>query len=232
MTRQEFAKSLRKAIQFLVEIDVVFDPHLWSSLVPSTDFRQVAMSRSSPYEEVFLTGLRNRDYNVLLTDFSFVQFYCEGEDSDVALRFAYYPNPYEIPTYEEFERDYGQWSVEGFEMYLQLASDNPVLHRVPCIRYDMSKRDYRHLRHPASHLHLGLHEDNRWPLSKLLSPEAFSYLIAKLFYSDKWHAADDIDDAKVGLIGLEGRMAKIRADCEQLPRKLFSRHEKKHFHFS
>lgn len=232
MTISEFATSLRRAIQFLIEIDVVFDPRHWASLVPSPEFRTSATSRSSRYEEVYLTGLRHRDYNVLLNDFSYIQYYCEGEDSDVSLRFAFYPNPYELPTYEEFEQEYGEWSVDALEMYLQLASENPLVHRIPCIRYEWSKRDYVHLRHPASHIHLGLHEENRWPLSKLLSPEAFSFLVAKFFYSEQWYAAAGDDERGTGLRGLEKRLAKVRYKCESLPRKLFSRHERKQFHFS
>lgn len=61
-----------------------------TSLKPSNEFIDVALDGSARYEDLYLTGLRFRDYNVLLSDYSFFQFSMTGN----CLRLAYYPNPF------------------------------------------------------------------------------------------------------------------------------------------
>lgn len=215
-------------MQLLLELNLAQDPRNWGSLSPSDRFRQAAFNNETPYVELYRIGLSGKDYNILLTDFSYIQFYGIGDETDFRVRYAFYPNPYVSSSFGEFETD-GK-DADDVEGYMQLASESIEVNRRPIVRYEVARSDYRHLRHPASHIHLGLDPQIRLPVDKALTPLAFTFVIARFFYSEAWHNAGD--EAETEFAGLEARCAQSRQDCELLGDNLFSAYERQQFHFS
>jgi hypothetical protein len=101
----------------------------------------------------------------------------------------------------------------------------------PLVRYEYSVSQYIEESHPASHMHLGFHGENRWPLARILSVTAFSLLIFRVFYLPFWLNAPKIrrgqNDAS-----LDEVLSQIRQEsCRILPDDQFSPLERSRFHF-
>jgi len=58
--------------------------------------------------------------------------------------------------------------------------------KIPVFRYENAPGQYVPLSHPCSHMHIGLHGENRWAMRRQLTPLAFSMLIAKHYYPVEW----------------------------------------------
>src|ERR1700749_4105272 len=92
MNENEFARQIRNAWTVAYEIlEVGRAVTTFASLGVDDEFREVALSGSSTYEEIFRTGLRRSNYNIILQDYGYFQF---GFFSDESWRLAYYPNPF------------------------------------------------------------------------------------------------------------------------------------------
>src|SRR4051794_3351272 len=178
MIVREFLKSTRTVAAMLDERRILQQTYTTASLRPSEDFAGYAMSLSPDYNELYRIGLRNRDYNFLLTDYSFLQFAHSSDGGDLSMRFAYYANPFSSMSLDDVIDVY---DGADYELYLQLLDEREERSDALVIRYEVATRDYVELRHPAAHFHIGLHE-GRWPVDKILSPMAFAMFIAKLFY--------------------------------------------------
>jgi hypothetical protein len=74
MTASQFMKSTRSVAVMLDESGLLQQTYTTGSLRPSAEFSAYAMSSNPDYRELYKIGLRNRDYNFLLTDYSFLQF--------------------------------------------------------------------------------------------------------------------------------------------------------------
>ena len=175
MNDNEFIKSIRQVWNCLecLELGETFSHPV--SLHPSEKFRDAAYDVCCSYENLYLVGLRNRDYNILLNDYSYFQFYKSQES---AYRFAYYPNPKLGPSVDAMAtlRDYGELvedEIQDIEEFLLLVDDRSYAQHPPLIRYEYSPDQYKEFIHPTSHFHLGHHAENRWPMSKILTPSAF-----------------------------------------------------------
>jgi hypothetical protein len=162
-------------------------------------------------------GLRNRDYNILLTDYSYFQFAHSGEEGRLSMRFALYLNPFSPLSFDEVG------SVDDsadFEVYFQLLEESEVNDAASAVRYDVAVQDRVELRHPAAHFHIGLHDSSRWPVDKILSPLVFTLLAAKLFYPERWGA------------GLDERLARSKAECSSFPPELFTNRERENLYLT
>jgi hypothetical protein len=153
-------------------------------LQPSEHFRYLSNNKEVNYEELYLTGMRYSDYNILLADFSFLQF---GISHDEHVRYAYYPNPFLGCSRETMEeigelREFVEEGIITIEEYLHRISESRRSQHPPLIRYENSPDDYVELAHPCSHFHLGHHNDNRWALQRVLTPAAFGLIVFKLFF--------------------------------------------------
>lgn len=200
---------------------------------PDEEFRSVALDPERHYEELYLCGLRRGQYNFILNDYSYFQF---GIEQDDHVRFAYYPNPFygATPTAVSELVELRQYVTEGvleYEEYLHKMSELRQGQHPPLIRYENAPNQYLELRHPCSHLHLGHHSDNRWPVQRLLTPVAFALLIFKGFYPRAW--------VECGKGTLEGENNKLddaliaeRQNCRVLSDEFFSPREQQTPHFS
>ena len=201
MTRSEFAKNLRSLCSVLSSLGVLQQVYNTSPLNPSNEFRSYALSATARYPELFRIGLRNRDYNILLNDYSYFQFAHSGEDATLKIRSAFYVNPFVPIDWAEFENLVAEL---GYEDVFQLLDEQGENSKAIVVRYDVAIGDYVNLRHPASHFHFGLHEESRWAVDKILTPLTFGLLIVKLFYLERW--SDDLDE----------KLARAKAECVRL----------------
>jgi|SRR6185312_8700076 len=188
------------------------------------EFRDIALTPTSTYSDVYLAGLNRSHYNFLLFDYSYFQFSWEKINH---VRYAYYPNPF-LATDEQNIKDFRRKRelVENgtvtHEDYLALLRDTPIEARVPALRYENSPDQRRELRHPCSHLHIGHHGDDRWPLNKLLSPLAFTLLVVKHYYGNEWRSIGDRDSDQNGNI-YDSMLIKEKAEgCVLVSANLFS----------
>jgi hypothetical protein len=192
MKRSDFMLSLRGTQGLLNDLELLQIPRWFAALEPSDEFTALAHRRDTRYADLFRTGLRNSDYNFLLTDFSYLQFYhIEGKET-FEVRYAFYPNPFDVIPYEEFCRslevvDSDAADVDPYEVYYEHLAGVEEHLRTPPVRYEVSFRQYEELVHPAAHLHVGLHAESRWPVDRILTPLTFAAFVAKLFYAANWH---------------------------------------------
>lgn len=199
-------------------------------LKPSEVFRAAAVDEAVRYEQLFLTGLENSDYNFTLYDFSFFQF---GISKDDHVRYAYYPNPFLGDSREAISE------ISDLKLYIEegLISVEEYLHRIsevrngrhpPLVRYENAPDHYVPSKHPCSHFHLGHHDKNRWAIQRILTPSAFGLIILKHFYSDKW-----IEDSNIKIFGSKWSLDELliheKGYCRILSDDLFNETEKQLF---
>ena len=215
MTHPEFMHSMRSLHVLLNELGLLQQVYTTQALRPSGEFVSYALSDNPQYAVLYRLGLRNRDYNFLLNDYSYLQFGHAGGNDDLSLRFGFYANPFgPVPNLADL------FDGADYEMYLQLLEDQDEVSSAMAVRYDVALRDYIELRHPAAHLHIGLDENSRWPVDKILSPLAFTLWMLKLFYPDQW--ADSHDD----------RLSRAKSECQHLGGELFSPRERDQLYFT
>lgn len=231
MTPADVRSGVRSAWAFLQRIEL--DEAL-SSFVPlgvNERFRDTALDPDKRYEEVYLTGLENSHYNFVLRDYSYFQFSCDVRDE---YRFAYLPNPFLSPTAAGELGDLQDYVREGamtLDEYLHRISELRGGQYPPPIRYENSPRQYKEYVHPQSHLHIGHHGENRWPLNRELTVTAFTTMIAKHFYGRAWGADKHIDQLS-GLNSLEATFAAEKALCRLVSVARFSADQRAQFFFS
>jgi hypothetical protein len=99
----------------------------------------------------------------------------------------------------------------------------------PLVRYEYSRRQYVEATHPCSHMHLGFHGENRWPVKRYLTAHAFGLLIFRLFYLDFWTQAEVIRSGDKDLT-MDQALETARAECRMLYEDEFSAAESRRFH--
>lgn len=238
MKLSEFNSSIRAIVSFFSEVD------LWESTVyevnlpRSEKFNKISLT-SDDYVEIYETGLSLSHYNVLLRDLAYFQFSYNGEE-EYAL--AYYPNPRlsgstkALSTFRELEneRDCGELTSEDFD---ELVAAMPARAYIPRIRFEYSKKQYRQVRHPGAHFHIGMSGEDRWCSGRKLSPRSFGFLMTKLYYPEIWWDGsrfarpEDEQDTPVALSTCfdERLLASIKGDGVS---QFLTDHEKMGFHLS
>jgi len=203
------------------------------ALEASEEFLATAISSSASYEEVYLVGLREVQYNILLRDLSYFQF---GLGKNDGVRFAYYPNPFlgaaneAVAELQEMQ-EYVSEGIIDVDEFLHRVSEIRRPQHPPLVRYEYSKKQYVEASHPCSHIHLGFHGENRWPVRRYLSAHAFALLIFRLFYIDFWIKADLVKSGEKSLT-LDQVIEAARTECRLLYDDEFSLAEGRRFHFA
>ncbi len=159
------------------------------SLPVSKEFNRVCLDHSSTYSEIYLAAVSLSQYNFMLNDYSVFQFSWIARDS---WRLAYLPNPWlsgavdaqmRVAEWEELEALGGL----GDEDVTSLIGELPYIGSIPAIRFELAPAQYREVVHPAAHLHIGRHTDNRWSLSRPLDPLTFCMTVLRLYYPEDWN---------------------------------------------
>lgn len=233
LTEAEVRHGIRRAWLYskAVGIDQVFsDP---SSLKPSDEFKEIALSTTATYEEVYLHGLEAGQYNILLADYAFLQF--GGCDAN-SLRYAYYPNPFlgasqtaisELSALRVFIDE----GVIDMDEFLHRVSEIRYTQHPPLVRYENAADQYKDdLTHPCSHFHFGHHSENRWPVRRVLTPGAFALIIFKYFYPDYWAEGHALSTGRKKT-SLDEALIAAKQDCRMLPDELFSERATQQFSF-
>lgn len=230
MTARDFDTSIRSSSNFLNECKLLRTAKIVKSLSASEEFRELAFTPTTLYRDLFLCGLRNGDYNLLLSDYAYFQFRFFAEHR---YRFAYYPNPFvnnESTTHDLDEQV--RKGVISFEEYSNLLSEEPYEMTRPPIRFELDCNAYVRLIHPAAHFHIGMHEGNRWPVCRRLTPRGFSLLIAKLYYDTAW-AHGEMRSEKDGFMNrFDKHFVTEKSDCHLLGGDLFHEQERGQMHFT
>lgn len=203
------------------------------SLSASEVFREYSRDAERSYEEVYLIGLRNVDYNIILSDYSFFQFTHERDED---LRFAYYPNPLLGSSDEALKelvelQEYVDEGIIETEEYLARVSEIRVMRHPPMIRYEYSLSQYDVELHPASHFHIGMYPDWRWGSCIQLSARYFALTVLRHLYPQSWSQSDGIRSGP-HLVSFEHELAKVRQDCRALGVEQFAGAERLRLHFA
>lgn len=200
------------------------------SLEVRTDFRDLILDPDVAYEDIFLFALKNSYYNFSLSDHSFFQFSWFADDD---VRYAYYPNPYLGSNASQLIRykknlELFQNEFISYEEFLQLLGDAIGRGRIPVIRYENSPGQYKEIRHPCSHLHIGLHGDDRWAVRRLLTPHAFGLIILKNYFGGLWRDSELDDQGR--FTKLDGELSRARNQSRLISPEFFSVTEEQTFH--
>lgn len=187
---------------------------------------------SDDYDNIYKTAMKNNDFDFVLFDDSFIQFSAikgENELSDGKIRYAYFPNSRSYQTYvgflEENEMTYEDAGDTFTEEYEQYISEAKLKDFVTPIRYDYDYSAYDMVNHSISHLHIGREENIRIPLSKVLSPQAFTIFIIKNLYLEYWKKAILKDSFK-------HIFEKSKQKCTTIEEELFAEFEKLQLYLS
>lgn len=170
-----------------------------SSLLVCDDFRETALRTDAHHVEIYLCGLKSQNYNILLNDYSFIQYSWEKDEH---YRYAFYPNPFGSRSPEgriNFlkKRKMVTEGIISEEEFLTLLDESQNEGFIPILRYENSPEQYDEFAHPCSHLHIGTHGENRWAFQRALSPLAFSMLVVKQYYPDEWKVfGEDATDSE------------------------------------
>ncbi|MEN5220729.1 DUF2290 domain-containing protein [Stenotrophomonas sp. TWI602] len=193
------------------------------------EFRRMVMSADCSHESLYSYCIQRSHFNILLYDHSFFQFSWSGLD---AVRFAFYPNPHvsDLAGVNKFRKYRGKLSdgVIEDEDFSQLLRGMAYRGSIPIFRYENAPSQYVPLSHPCSHLHIGVHGDNRWALRRQLTPLAFSMLMAKHYYPEEWSMGVE-QGSTSGENGFETRLRQVRSECRIIAD--FSAEEELAFHF-
>lgn len=197
ISKGKFAASLTEAKNLLEELA------LFKAIGPrpigeySKEFKKT--SRTCRHIDVYNVMRDNLDYEFVLHDDSFFQF-CVSKNY---LRYCFIENPNitytkreylktifpDLPD-EEINDDTIAELVKEHE-YEQFLNETEINSNLLYVRYDFDKKGYVPLLHSCSHLHIGMRESVRIPLSKALTPRQFVAFCVKLAYPEIWEGFHD-----------------------------------------
>lgn len=189
VTDVEVNKNIRKVADLAKKLNIDRHHSTFASINVTSELKKLCKA-TLYYQEIYDYIAANNQYNLMLTDNSFFQFSeSRNGNNEQELRYAYYPNPYQFIEFREHLQavqellDQGEISLSEYE---QLLNECNFTHHIPVIRYDYSPSQYDASFHPASHFHIGFNSENRWPVSKVLTPYLFFLKILSMYYSDIW----------------------------------------------
>lgn len=237
MTRGEFEASIRAISSFFSERDAIESTVYPVSLPRSQEFNKRALT-TQDYNVIYQAGLSLSHYNFILRDLAYFQF---SHTSAVEWALAFYPNPRltgsadALAKFNDLKGELDRDEIDDEEFSL-LVSSLEVRNYVPRVRFEYSERQYKQVKHPAAHFHIGMSGEDRWASSRKLSPRTFGMLIAKHYYPDLWwdrsrFSLPDADQELPGSVEAcidEKLLNSIRNDGVSLAFSEFERHT---FHF-
>lgn len=195
LTLGQIFASYDKAKKMLKKAELLFDEDLRKSRsLKKKDFSKAfkEISSTNNYRQIYEVARDNSDYNLLLkNDGSFFQFgYDNIFEDQFNLRYSYFESPVNIQSYENFllehDLDFKECGHAFSEEYTQFIAEAESKDHFTSIRYDLDFHLYEEVKHPASHIHIGLDNDIRLPCSSILTPQSFVAFIIKHVYWEKW----------------------------------------------
>lgn len=228
MNKGKYFDSVNKAYSFLKHMSLVKEKNVAKMDQCSSDkFSKIfkKMSKKERYIEIYKKGIEDNEYDILLIDSSFIQFSFDEEPG--IIRYAYYPNPNQVKSYEEFLNKELESCVEEVgdtcrDLYEQYVEEQAELIQVTSFRYDYNTELYDDMVHSAAHFHFG-GEDIRVPCDRVLTPFSFVILVIHYYYGSKWK--ESVRDEKILL-----EILNAKGQCEPVIKKYFSQKEQKYFY--
>lgn len=208
-------KFLKKMEMFKTEIYVGSDHY-------SDSVKEI--SRKGTHKQIYNEICNTYSYDVMLSDDSIFQFHKNYEN----YRYCFVQNPSVKYSWEDYLCNNGLKEEDLTEEESNLFRscydnneeecfrniDNPMY-----IRYDVSCEEYCECCHPYSHLHIGLHNELRIPVSKVLTPEQFTEFSIKMTYRTLW-----VEMYKNGRISEFHK--QVKQGCEKVNDKYWSEEDK------
>jgi hypothetical protein len=232
MTRAQFKGYVRAASATLTELGLLQFISELGSLSVGGDFKASARDPAIAYEKLYLLGLSNQEYNFILNDYAYYQFYADGESGE-ELRYAYYPCPYDISIVESvvLQEDV-MAGVIDLEAVDQILSEADLSHRAPTVRFDVSFQQYVECAHACAHFHIGHQVQDRWACNQVLTPLAFALIVTRAYYGESWFAGGvRIGGSQGYKNGYDLRVVNALAECAPLGEGRFTPLERRILHF-
>lgn len=231
MTPASFSLSINASHRLYDQLGLVRTFRSPYSLPPHPDFNRIALDTSVPYPEVFMCALKLGQFNIQLRDFSFFQFSLSGSDDT---RLCFYPSPFGPREFGQVKALTETLDTGGldFETYCYFIENLDFNARRPLVRYEHSQSQYVRGRHPVSHFHIGTYGEDRWPCERCLSPQAFSIMIAKLYFSEDWEALTEEIPTTGRSNELDRLYASTKAACAVSAIEHFGQDERGQFYFA
>ncbi len=226
MTDINLNASIRK-VAFLatkLKLDLQHGPRV--SLVVSDELKKISRS-TLHYKDIYNRIAEYSEFNLMLMDRSCFQFFEKVNHlGQQEVRYAYYPNPYKFAEFQKELKDCNELlelQVITQEEYNQLICEATFTHDIPSVRYDYSPSQYDKKFHPASHFHIGFHGENRWPISRILTPYTFFLKILAMYYLDTWR--NNFEYSGIHTLNDEFNISKN--ESYQVPVEFFGEEDKK-----
>lgn len=162
----------------------------------TSEFKELAHRKD--YLEAYKVGIKNFDYDFLLSDNSFFQFSIRIVENSLSdLNYSFYHNPFYFISFDEYldiqvqsnlitEDDITLFEDYLLDEYDQFLNEQKLSSISTLIRYDYDIPNHRALIHPASHFHIGNNSSVRIPCSKLVTPYQFALFVLRHVYYDVW----------------------------------------------
>lgn len=232
MDRPEFVTSIRKSWEFLSNLTLEETFASSDPLPVSPGFRDMVLSGEASHADLFSHCLSNSYYNFMLFDHSFFQF---GWAANGDLRYAFYPNPYvshssAVQKFRKYRKMHSENKIDD-EEFFGLAQALGARGDVPIFRYEHSVVQYVTLSHPCSHMHIGVHGENRWAVRRILTPLAFCMLMVKHYYSEEWGLGESVENDRT-YNRFEADLIAEKANCRIIGPDQFCEAEERSFHFA
>lgn len=223
MNVSQFNISLEQAIDFLKEIGLYKSLGIKAIGDYSAEIRKV--SKQNKHSLIYNTAIANFDYEVLLKDDSIFQF-AFGEE----IRYAFIQNPQFFVSKEDFlteiyspdellifSDDEIEELIESIDEleYQQFVNEQELNANSIFLRYDSGSKGYKPLKHSYSHIHIGLNDHLRIPISKILTPLKFVLFSVRNTYFNEWKEAFiKIDD-------FENKILTSKNICSPIPNEFW-----------
>lgn len=228
MNKGKYFDSVDRAYGFLKRLNLVKEKNVarigqCHSDKFSKTFKK--LSQKAMYGDLYKKGIEDNEYDLLLTDYSFLQF--SFDEKEGVVRYAYYPNPNQFKTYDEFlnlefessETEVGDSYRDVYEQYVEEQTE---LEHVTQMRYDFDIDLYEEMIHSAAHFHFG-GEDIRVSCDKILTPLSFVMLVVHYYYLPKWKEV-------IGDEGIRDTVLNVKSQCECIQDEYFSSDERNYFY--
>ncbi len=207
MTVGKFQASLEDARKLLEKTDLFRQKGIKQINTSGVSDEFKTASQKADYFQVYKTAKKNFDYDFLLKDESFFQFefkpHSNPHDCPI-VRYAFFQNPQEYPSYRDFLLEQGVIQEEDSEddeifreEYEQSLIEQQINLSSTTIRFDVDTQNYRPRIHSVAHIHIGHKSNIRIPCDKILTPLMFVVFVLKHAYYNDWKNIIENTDRQV-----------------------------------
>ena len=190
----KFQTSINDSVTFLNNFDLLKAKNTKSTSVDYSSF--INFARKNSLSAIHNYIIEKNTFDILLKDDSIFLFSMDNN----TIRYSYIQNPYNWASKEDYVlsilRDYDEFEngeiLEAIlgavkeEEYEQFIHEQGLNSKSNHFRYDYSESGYEPLTHSCSHLHIGLNENLRIPISQMITPLLFVIFCIKHTYYQLW----------------------------------------------